>query len=119
MSREKLVESYRNARMYLKNNNVEESIKWLEIYSNHLPSEISHEPQYWLVEQYLKISDDDKAFDASITYLEGCTYPHASMKAKLFSDLFRENNYLNHSFSLIRISNKYLKLQEKIRNKAK
>jgi hypothetical protein len=117
MSREHLVESYRNARRSLESNNVEESIFWLNKYSDYLPSDLSHEPKYWLVEQYLKVGKHDEAFETGESYLEGCKYPHAANKAKEFAILFKSYDLLTHTVSFMRLSKKYTELQKALRKK--
>ena len=119
MSRKKLVSSYWNARKSLEEDDLINSIKYLEIYSKELPEDISYEPHYWLVGQYLKASNFVQAFNSASLYLEGCTPAHAAIKAKLFSNWFHDKGSQEYSFALIRLSSKYQKIQEELRKKSK
>jgi|AntRauTorckE5430_2_1112549.scaffolds.fasta_scaffold02617_5 hypothetical protein len=117
MSRERLVSSYRNARKSLEEGDLINSIKHLESYSKELPEDISYEPHYWLVGQYLKANNFIQAFDSASFYLKGCTPAHAVIKAKLFSSWFQDKGSQEYSFALIRLSSKYQKIQEELRKK--
>lgn len=70
----------------------EEAIKVLYEYSEHLPSDIKHEPYYWVSDSLFKLGDYWQASEVFLKFLRGCSSSaYAVTQLKTILPQYKEN----------------------------